>query len=390
MPNQHATLSPSAAGRWMSCTPSVRLEEKIPAPEVVSEAAEEGTVAHELGETILRLYSGEIKKSEYNKIIKRIKEDKYYNSDMQEHADSYAAFVIEHYEAARKITKDAVLCIETRLDLTEYIEEGFGTGDAIVIADGVLDIIDLKYGKGVPVSCVNNKQMMIYALGALREFDVLYDIHTVRMSIYQPRLNNISSFEMSVQELQEWARTELKPKAELAYKGDGEFVSGDHCRFCRAKVLCRAHAEKQLELAKYDFKDPDMLEDSDISDILTRADNFKNWIGAVEAYALTQAVDHGKSWEGFKLVEGRSVRTYTNQDAVAERLTSNGIEECIIYTKSLLGITAMEKAITKKRFAELLSDLVIKPQGKPTLVPVSDKRPEWSGVESAKNDFSDN
>lgn len=371
----------------MTCTPSARLEEPI--PDTTSEAAEEGTVAHELGETILRMYTKEITLDEGGEVIQRIKESPYYNSDMREHADSYAAYVIEHYEDAHRRNRDAVIRIEAKLDLTDYIEEGFGTGDAVIVADGMLDIIDLKYGKGVPVSCVNNKQMMIYALGALRLFDVLYDIHTVRMSIYQPRIGNISAHEMSVADLHKWAETELRPKAAMAYKGEGEYAPGDHCRFCKAKVLCKAHAEHQLEIARHDFKSPDLLGDDDIADILTRADNLKNWLSAVEAYALTQAVDHGKQWPGYKLVEGRSVRAYVDQDKVAEKLTANGIDECIIYTKSLLGITAMEKAITKKRFAELLGDLVIKPQGKPTLAPLSDKRPEWSGVESAKNDFKD-
>ena len=384
----HAILSPSGASRWLACTPSARLEQHF--PDSSGDAAKEGSLAHELGETLIRFQVKEIKKAAYNKALKKIQDNPMYNADMQEHAESYAAFVMERLGEAQKKTKDAVLQIESKLDLTEYVPEGFGTGDAIVIADGVLDIIDLKYGKGVSVSCVNNKQMMLYALGALREFDCLYDIRIVRMTIYQPRLDNISSFEMAVSDLQNWAETELKPKAKLAFDGLGEFVPGDHCRFCRAKAQCKANAEEKLQIAQYEFQDNVLLSDTEISDILSKADAFKTWLSSIESYALSEAIDNGKKWDGFKLVEGRSNRTYLSQDQVAKRLVENGYEESIIYTKSLLGITAMEKTITKKTFESLLSDLVIKPQGKPTLVPITDKRPEWNSVESAQNDFSNN
>lgn len=384
----HAVLSPSGASRWLACTPSARLEQQF--PDTAGEAAKEGTLAHELGELLIRYHVKDVKKAAYLKALKTIEEDPMYNADMRGHAESYAAFVMECLGEARKKTKDAFLRVESKLDLTEYVPEGFGTGDALVIADGVLNIIDLKYGKGVAVSCVNNKQMMLYALGALREFDYMYAIHTVRMTIYQPRLENISSFEMSVADLQLWAETELKPRASLAFEGAGDFVPGDHCRFCRAKAQCRANAEDKLQLAKYEFRDDILLSDAEISDILGKADAFKSWLSSIEAYALSEAVDNGRKWEGFKLVEGRSNRTYLNQDEVARTLVENGYDEAVIYTKSLLGITAMEKTITKKVFDSLLGGLVIKPQGKPTLVPLTDKRPEWNSVESAQSDFSNN
>jgi len=384
--NGHALLGPSGASRWMACTPSARLEEKF--PDKTSEAAEEGTTAHELGEILLRTFTKEYTKRRSNSLLKKLKESKYYNNEMQDAIDNYAAFIVERFEAAKERTPDAVLLIEQKLDLTEYIPESFGTGDCVIIADGTLDIIDLKYGKGVMVSCENNKQMRLYGLGALREFDFMYDIDTVRMTIYQPRLDNISSSEISVAELEEWAREELTPKAQLAWEGKGEFVPGDHCGFCKARVQCRALAEFNLELAKHEFADPELLSDEEIAEILDKAAQFKKWIGSIETYALTEAVDNGKQWPGYKLVEGRSNRVYSDQDAVAQALTDAGIEETIIYTRSLLGITAMEKAITKKTFETILGDLVIKPQGKPTLVPASDKRPAWNSYESAVNDFS--
>lgn len=384
--NGHALLGPSGASRWLACTPSARLEESYPDSSGV--AAQEGTLAHELGENLIRNHNGFISKIEFNEAVERIEANPMYNSDMLQHAEDYASFVAEKFAEAKQRTKDAVLQVEVKLNLTEYVPEGFGTGDAIVIADGILDIIDLKYGKGVMVSCENNKQMMLYSLGALREFDFMYDIHTVRMTIFQPRLDNISSFEMSVADLRDWAENELIPRAALAFAGEGEFVTGSHCQFCRARVQCKALADENMKIAKYDFAEPLLLTDADVSDILSRAAAFKSWIGSIEDFALSEAIEKGKKWDGFKLVEGRSNRCYSDQDAVAQTLVKNGYPEEIIYTRSLLGITAMEKAITKKSFSELLDGLIVKPQGKPTLVPSTDKRPEWNSVESAINDFS--
>lgn len=382
----HAILSPSGASRWLNCTPSARLEQHF--PDSSGEAAKEGTLAHELGELLLRNHLGMISTPEANEKTQSILADPLYTSDMLDHASNYAAFVIEVYEAAKKQTKDAVIQIEASLNLTDYVPEGFGTGDTVIIADGTMDIIDLKYGKGVQVSGENNKQMMLYALGALREFDYMYDIRTVRMTIYQPRMDNISPFEMSVADLQAWAENELKPLAQLAFDGRGEFKVGDHCRFCRAKAQCKANAEENLKLAKYDFAEGMLLTDDEISDILSRASAFKTWLASIEEMALEEAIENGKQWPGFKLVEGRSNRIYSDEEKVAQELVKNGFNEDQIYTKKILGITAMEKTITKKLFESLLGDLVIKPQGKPTLVPESDKRTAWNSTESAKNDFA--
>ena len=382
----HAVLGPSSASRWMACTPSARLE--LNYPDTSGPAAQEGTLAHELGEMIIQYHNKLIKKVEYKEAVERIEANPMFNADMQGHAEDYASFVEERLAEAKGRTKDAVLQVEAKLNLTEYVPEGFGTGDAVIIADGVMDIIDLKYGKGVMVFCENNKQMMLYSLGALREYDFMYDIHTVRMTIYQPRLDNISSFEMSVSDLRKWAVEELIPKAKLAFDGVGEFVPGTHCHFCKAKVQCRALAEENLKIAKYDFADPILLADHEISDILTRAKAFVNWIGSIEDFALLEAIEKGKKWDGFKLVEGRSNRCYANEEKIALTLIENGFDEENIYTKKILGITAMEKAITKKTFESLLGKQIIKPQGKPTLVPASDKRAEWNSIESAINDFS--
>jgi len=381
----HAILSPSSASRWLSCTPSARLEQSF--PDSSGMAAAEGTLAHNLGELILRKYFWLIKDQEYNHCLTLIKCDPLYNEDLQSHAEAYAAFVIEHFESAKLTTKDALIFIEKSLDLTDFVPEGFGTGDAVIIADGTMKIIDLKYGKGVSVSCVKNKQMMLYALGALKEFDYMYDVNNVEMIIYQPRLDNISSYEMTAADLMQWGTTELIPKAKLAFEGKGEFCPGDHCRFCKVKPQCKALANQQLELAKYDFQESVLLTDAEIADVLGRADTFSSWIKSVEDYAYSEAVNNNKKWPGWKLVEGRSNRVYADQQKVADKLLSEGFDEETIYTKSLLGITAMEKVITKKTFETVLTGLVIKPQGKPALVPENDKRPEYKSADSAKNDF---
>ncbi len=381
----HAILSPSGASRWLACTPSARLEETF--PDRAGEVAAEGTLAHALGELLLRLHTKAINKKAFDKEFKRIQIDPLYDNSMQDYAEDYATFVLERFAEAQAHTKDAMLFLEQKLDLTEYVPDGFGTGDALIIADRTLDIIDLKYGKGVAVFSEKNKQMMLYGLGALRAFDFIYAIDVVRMTIYQPRIDNISTWEIPATELREWAETELRTKAAMAFEGEGEFVPGSHCQFCKAKAVCKAHAEMHLEAAKYEFKEAVLLNDEEVADILNRADAFNKWLNAVQDHALREAVENGKKWPGYKLVEGRSNRMYSDETKVADRLVSIGFKEEVIYTKKLLGITAMEKEITKKVFAENLNDLIIKPDGKPTLVPASDKRPELNSMDAAKADF---
>ena len=381
----HAILSPSGASRWLACTPSARLEQQF--PDRAGEAAAEGTLAHNLGELMLRQKLNLITKQKYSTEFKKIEKDRLYNTEMFGYAEDYSIFVMERFYEAQNRTKDALIFLEQQLNLTDYVPEGFGTGDAVIIADGILDIIDLKYGKGVEVSAENNKQMMLYGLGALREFDHVFEINTVRLTIYQPRKDNFSIWEIAVSGLMDWAVKELAPRAAMAFKGEGEFAPGAHCQFCKAAGNCKARAEFNLELAKYDFKQDALLEDAEIADILDRAKEFKSWLGDVEDYALQQALA-GKKYPGYKLVEGRSNRVYGDQEAVVDVLTKEGFTEDKIYNKKLIGITDMEKLIGKAVFNDKLSGYIVKPPGSPTLVPATDKRPEY-GIDSAKADFAE-
>lgn len=385
----HALLSASGSARWMACTPSARLEEQF--PNTTSEYAEEGSFAHALADLKLsRAIANTIKPSAYKKRLAEMQKDPMYSPAMEEYIDQYVAQVSEIFMAAKKECKDTLVLLEQRLDFSEWVPGGFGTGDVVIISDGTLEVIDLKYGKGVPVSAEKNSQTRLYGLGAIATYMMLYDFLTVRMTIIQPRLDNISTEELRVDELMTWAQNKLKPKAQLAFAGEGEFCAGDHCKFCRAKATCRARAEANLELAKYDFQDAFLLSKEEIAAVLARADQLKTWATDIETYALEQTRDHGEKFPGWKLVEGRSNRKYADEKQVAETLTDAGYAENKIYKpKELLGITAMEKEIGKKKFGELLSDLVVKPAGKPTLVPENDKRPEINSLQSAIDDFSE-
>jgi hypothetical protein len=385
----HALLSPSGAERWLNCTPSARLEAGF--PNRAGQAAKEGTLAHSLAELMLLHKTGTLNALQYKARLKAIQADKLYDASMLAYMEDYTGYVIEQYSAALAQTKDAKIFLEQKLDLTDYMPEAFGTGDVIIIADNVLDIIDLKYGKGVPVSAEENKQMMLYALGALRDYDFMYDIHTVRMTICQPRLDSISVYELPVADLKTWADSELRPRAALAWEGKGEYKAGKHCRFCKAAGICKANADKNLELAAHDFADGALMKDTEVAEVLQRADIFRKWLTAVEDYALEQALTAGKKWPGLKLVEGRSNRQYSDPAKVEERLlaTKAWAPEQIYVPKTLLGITALEKSIGKAVFQETVGDLLIKPPGKPTLVSVSDKRPELNTLESAATDFAD-
>lgn len=306
----------------------------------------------------------------------------FFDEEMAECTDEYAQYVMEQIEAAKAICKDSLVLIEQRLDFSRWVPGGFGTGDCVIVADDTLTVIDYKHGLGVLVDAEKNSQMMCYALGALQLFDGIYDINHVSMTIFQPRRDNVSTYSMDKEELLHWAETVLKPTAELAEKGEGEYKAGDHCRFCKIKATCRKRAEYNLELASYDFAVPATLEDEEFEAVLAKVDGLVDWAGDVKAYALQQAIC-GKNWAGWKLVEGRSNRRYINEAAVADAVEKSGFDP---YEKKVLGITAMTKQIGKKRFEELLSNLVEKPQGKPVLVPESDKRP---AMHTAAEDFND-
>lgn len=382
----HALLGPSGASRWLACTPSARLETQF--PDKNSTYAQEGSVAHNLGELKLQEYLKLVSKTAFNRDLKKIKASEYYNQAMNEYTDDYKVYCIEAFNDAQEKTKDAQIYLEVRLDLAKWIPGGFGTGDCVIIADGTLHVIDLKYGTGVPVSSENNKQMMLYGLAAYNQYEMLYDIDTIRMTIFQPRISNVSTWEISVADLLNWVDSELVPKAQMAWKGEGEYVAGSHCQFCRAKTICRAHTEMQMQLARHDFKAPPLLEPEEVAEILEKGSSFKSWVEEVSNYALEQAVNFQKEWPGFKLVSGRSVRVITDQDKAAEVLTKEGFKEDEIWKpKALQGITNLEKVIGKKTLPTLLGDLIEKPDGKPTLVPESDKRPALDSNAAAQKEF---
>lgn len=374
-PSKHAVLSASSSHRWLNCNPSARLESEFEDRE--TEAAAEGTAAHALAEHKLR---------KALKMRSRKPVSKFDSDEMDIHTDGYVEFVLESLAEAKQLCSDPKVLVEQRLDFSCYVPDGFGTGDCLIVADKLLHIIDFKYGQGVLVDAEKNPQMMLYALGALRIFDCLYNITEVSMSIYQPRRENVSTWTISVKELDEWAEKTLKPRAELAFKGEGEYCPGSWCQFCKAAVKCRARAEAKLQLAKYEFAQPPLLSDAEIGDILGKLDDLTKWANEIIAYAQDAAVNHGKQWPGYKLVESRTNRKYTNEDAVIDAAHAAGYTD--IFKKSLISITEMEKLMGKKTFAEILGGLVIKPQGKPTLVPTSDRRPAITAT-GAEQDFSD-
>lgn len=381
----HARLSASGSKRWMSCTPSVRLEEHF--EETTSVFAEEGTAAHELSEIMLAYELGNTKKPTYTRALNKfMKENTYYSEEMKDYVEEYVAYVMERVNTMRAKTKDALVLIEQRLDFSEWVPDGFGTGDVLIIGDGLMEIIDLKYGKGVVVEAEDNPQMKLYALGAMHAHDMLYDIKEVSMTIVQPRLDAISTWTVSADTLYSWAQDEVKPKAELANKGEGEFNPGEHCRFCKAKAVCRARADKNLALAREEFQDPAMLTPEEIADLLFQTKEFAKWAKDVEEYALQQA-EQGVAFDGWKLVEGRSNRKYVNESAVITTLEENGFDIDQISERKLLAITNMEKLIGKATFAELLSEYIIKPTGKPVLVEATDKRPALNSLEAAQSEF---
>ncbi|PLR84634.1 DUF2800 domain-containing protein [Bacillus canaveralius] len=384
----HAYLSASGSKRWLSCPPSAKLEQEF--PESTSDFAREGTCAHELSELYLQRYLELINKATFTRRHNKFKKDnaEFYSQEMEDYVQVYVDFVIERINAARAASSDAVILLEQRLDFSEWVPKGFGTGDVVIISDNIMEIIDLKYGKGVPVSAEDNSQMRMYALGAINQFGVLYEFDRVQMTIVQPRLDSISTDEISTDDLLFWADDFVKPRADMAIAGEGEFAAGEHCRFCRARFTCRARADANLEMAKLEFQKPDLLSFDEIGEVLAKAEELQKWAKDVQGYALDQAENHGVKFPGWKLVEGRSNRKYTDEQLVAQALLAEGYEEEKIYSKSLYGISAMEKAIGKKVFVEVLKDLVIKPVGKPTLVPESDKRPELNSTESAIADFS--
>lgn len=386
----HALLSASGASRWMACTPSAKLEEEYGEKKDSSFAAE-GTLAHELSELYLRkdiLF--DISDADFENKLEEIMSNEFFSEDMLDYVNEYTTYCEARLIQAKEVNIFAEMQIEQKLDLTAYIPESFGTADCCILNDENLEIIDLKYGKGVPVYAAYNKQLMLYALGALQKYDSFYDIKCVTLTIVQPRINNISSFTIDVSELRDWAENELIPKAKLAFEGAGELTAGEHCRFCSVKNRCRKLYEHNLEIAKHEFKNPELLTDTEIVSVIQKAPSIIEWLNGVTAYALDKAVTENKQWPGYKVVEGRSNRAWVDEKSAATAIFARFPElaEDQVYTTKLNTITNIEKLVGKKRLESMLSDVIIKPQGKPTLVLENDKRPAI-GIEQAKQDFKD-
>ena len=368
---KHAYLAASASDRWLHCPPSAKLCAE--AEDVGSPYAQQGTDAHSLCEHLLLTALGCASKDPTEDLT-------WYDQEMQDAAEGYRDFVMEQVEDAKKFCPDPMVCVEQTLDFSKWVPHGFGTGDCVIVADDLLHIIDFKYGVGVLVNAADNPQLKCYALGALDTFSDLYDIRRVKLSIYQPRRDNADTWEISVDDLMVWAENTLAPIAKLAYDGEGEFSAGDHCMFCKVKATCRKRAEYAMELAAYDFADAPTLDETEIAAILPQIDALVSWASDIKDYALAQALS-GTTYPGFKIVEGRSNRRYTNPEVVASIVEKAGYDP---YEKKLLGITAMQRQLGKKQFDSLLRDYIEKPQGKPVLAPVTDTRPEYN---TAANDF---
>lgn len=379
----HAVLSASGSSRWMNCTPSARLEEKYPSTSSIH--ADEGTLAHELAEHLLAtLYRNADRSAE----IAEIEKHPLYSSEMPKHVRAYCDYVLEQHATAKAEDPHAVLFTEIKLDLSKYVPEGFGTTDAAICSAGTIDVIDLKYGQGVRVSARDNAQLKLYALGVLEAFAFMYEAKKVRLHIHQPRLDAVSTFEIGVQELIEWGELEVKHKADMAIKGEGELKPGSWCGFCKARNRCRAMLKELEAIAVHDFSDPRELSDEELLDVYKRADLVSGWLNSVKGYMLSEAIN-GKSWDGLKVVAGRMTRTPPDPVKVAEVLAGAQFDR-EEYTKTeLRSMTEIEKLLGKKTFEELLGPLVVKKSGRPALVDESDKRPPFDPAASAAADFEE-
>jgi len=372
MPDTHALLSASAAKRWLNCPPSVRLTENM--PDTSSAYAAEGTLAHALGELKLRKRFELMKKSVFDKMLKELKADEHYSAEMDGYTDAYLDYVSS---IMHSFSTKPYIAIEKKLEYSHVAPDGFGTCDCLVMCSGELHVIDFKYGKGVAVSAEDNPQLKLYALGAVREYELLYDIHNITLHIVQPRTEDgNSSWSISRTELDSWGES-IRPVAQLAYEGKGEFKCGDHCRFCKAKANCRARSEHILAKSVFSELPPELLSFEEIGKVLERAHLFANWLSDVENYALN-AILSGETITGFRVVEGKSNRRIKDIDAAFEVLKNSGFDEAVLYERTPLGLTALEKLTGgKKKLTELIGGYIDKPQGKPTLVSADDKRPDY-------------
>lgn len=384
MPNGHALLSASGAAKWLNCPPSARLEEKFPS--VSSEYAREGTVAHALAEMSARYNLNEISKQGFearkSQLLATEDGETFYNEEMQEHARDYAELIYKKFQEAKARCADAFVELEVKVDFSKWVPEGFGTGDCIIVADDWLEIVDLKYGKGHRVDAAGNPQMRLYALGALEYYGALYDIQNIRMTIFQPRLSGVqSSDEISVKELLKWAEKTVKPKAKLAFAGKGDFApSEETCKFCRAKEQCKARYEKNLALFD-EAEDPLLITPELAGEVLEKAADIRAWLTDLENLVQSTILS-GTPVTGWKIVEGRSNRKIVDEQKAVEAMKAAGYDEALLYERTLITLTQMEKDFGKKAVANALGSLIVKPQGKPTLAPESDKRPAFQPDEA--------
>jgi len=370
MPGKHALLSASSAKRWLSCTPSARLEETL--PEKQSEYAEEGSLAHAIAELKLRKkFIEPMGTRAFNNQLKKLKENPLYQDEMLKYTDDYVDYISG---IAHGYSTMPYVAVEKQLDYSSYAPEGFGTGDCIIISGDTLHVIDLKYGKGVPVSAVDNPQMKLYALGAYLAYSLLYPIKKAQMAIVQPRRDSISEWETSIEDLLNWAES-IKPIAQKAYDGQGDYVIGDHCQFCRANALCRARAEFGTA-AEEQYKRvlPPLISNEEVAQLIPMARKLVKWAKSLEDYALAECLA-GREISGWKAVEGRSVRQFTDIDAAFKFLMENGYDEALLYNQVPIPLTKVEELLGgKAKFKELMAPFVNRPPGKPTLVPQDDKR----------------
>ncbi len=379
----HALLNASGASRWLNCPPSARLEEQF--PDSTSEAAAEGTLAHSLGELKLQKYLSPMAKSTYTKKHNVIKADPLYSPEMEGYTDDYLEYI---KGVMMSFPSSPYTTIEKKVNFSMYAAEGYGTADCIVIGGNTLYIIDLKYGKGVPVSAEKNSQMRLYALGALNEYSLIYNIETINMVIFQPRLDNISVDQIESAVLLNWGNAFVKPLADLAYKGEGDFNPGDHCRFCRAKAVCRARSETNTALEDFKGKLPPVLSNEEVGALLLKAQDLAKWAKDLEDHALSACLA-GETVPGWKAVEGRSNRCFTDTDAAFKELTTKGLaKEEILYIRKPITLTETEKLLGKKEFETALSEFIIKPPGKPALAKATDKREPITLKDSAQSDFA--
>lgn len=372
----HAVLSASSASRWLNCTPSARLSEGL--YQESSKAADEGTLAHELAENELRKYFGLISEVDYNNRFRELRKSPHFYVEILQDLEPYISLVIEQVNEARAMHPKAVILIETKLSLEKYISEGFGTCDIIIISGNWLWVTDLKFGRGVRVSAVDNPQLKLYALAALIAYGLLYDIEHVRLTIAQPRLDAVSVFDITADEIYKWADEVVKPKAVEAFEGKGEAIVGSWCRYCKAQSLCPAMREKAIETVQLDFQPPkELVDELELLQVYEFAEIIEGYLAAVKAHVYRRAIE-GMKWPGMKLVEGKSNRTIPEPDKVIKALKKGGYDMSVFVrtTTSLVGLTELEKFLGKAKMAEVVGPFIVKPQGKPTLVDESDKRDE--------------